>query len=131
MESAMRQEQFTITAAEVHDFTTVWLRPILGTWPTVRKCTVSAVIAVLAFAAARISSIADACARLQDAPDDDTVRKLLARQIPSLEELDRRLRRAFTDHLPRTLRRGRWIVAFDITLVPYHGLPFADSAEVY
>src|ERR1700720_2653464 len=131
MESAMRQSQFSITSAEVHDFASVWLAPLLGTWPRVRHCTVSAVIGVLAFAASRISSIADACARLRDAPDDDTVRKLLARQLPSPDQLDRRLRRAFTDHLPRALRRGRWIVAFDITLVPYHGRPFADDAEVY
>jgi hypothetical protein len=127
----MRQGQFSITSAEVHDFARVWLAPLLGTWPRVRHCTVSAVISVLAFAASRISSIADACARLRDAPDDDTVRKLLARQLPSPDQLDRRLRRAFTDHLPRALRRGRWIVAFDITLIPYHGRPFADDAEVY
>ena len=127
----MRHGQCTLTAAEVHHFAAVWLTPVLGTWPTVRRCTVSAVIAVLAFATSRITSIADACARLRDAPDDDTVRKLLTRQLPSPEELDRRLRRAFTDHLPRTVRRGRWIVAFDITLVPYHGLPFAEDAEVY
>jgi len=127
----VRHGQFTLTAAEVHHLTSLWLTPLLGSWPSVRKCTVSAVISVLAFAAARISSIADACARLCDAPDGDTVLKRLARQVPSPEELDRNLRHAFSDHLPRVLRRGRWIVAFDLTLIPYHGQHFADSAEVY
>src|SRR5262249_37899466 len=32
---------------------------------------------------------------------------------------------------PRALRRGRWVVAVDLTLIPYHGRPFRDPAEVY
>ena len=45
--------------------------------------------------------------------------------------LDRRLRAAFGGHLPRAVRNGRWPVALDLTLIPYHGRPFADPAEVY
>jgi putative transposase len=89
------------------------------------------VTAVLAYAAHRLSSVADACARLAGAPDGDTVLGLLARLLPDCDDLDRRLRGAFVAHLPRALRRGRWVVAVDITLIPYHGRPFAAAAEVY
>jgi hypothetical protein len=127
----MRRLQHTLTAVEVqHQFAEL-LAPLLGPWPAARRCTFAAVAAVLAYAAARITSVSDACARLLGAPDGDTVLGWLARLIPSAEDLDRRLGAALTDTLPRALRRGRWVVAIDTTLIPYHGSPFADPAEIY
>ena len=55
----------------------------------------------------------------------------LARQLPAWEVLDRRIRDTLVAHLPRAIRRGRWIIAVDTTLIPYHGRPFADPAEVF
>jgi hypothetical protein len=127
----MRPPQHTLAAAEVQHLFTHWLAPILGPFPAVRRATAAAVTAVLAYAAHRLSSVADACGRLAGAPDGDTVLGRLAQLLPDPDALDRRLRGALAEHLPRALRRGRWVVAVDITLVPYHGRPFRDPAEVY
>jgi putative transposase len=127
----MRPPQSTLTAAQVQHLFARWLAPVLGPFPAVRRATAAAVTAVLAYAAQRLSSVADACARLAGAPDGDTVLGLLARLLPDPAPVERRLQRAFAEHLPRALRRGRWVVAADITLVPDHGRPFRDPAEVY
>jgi putative transposase len=120
-----------LTAATVQPLFAQWLAPVLGPWPPVRRCSAAVVGAILAYAAQRLSSVFDACARLAGAPDGDTVLGLLVRLLPDPDVLERRLQAAFADHLPRSLRCGRWIVAVDMTLIPYHGHPFADPAEVY
>src|SRR5438876_4966886 len=130
-ESAMRPPQCTLAAAQVQHLFAHWLAPVLGPWPAVRRCTAAAVTAVLAYAAHRLSSVSDAAARLAGAPDGDTVLGRLARLLPDPDALERRLQVALAGHLPRALRRGRWVIACDITLVPYHGQPFRDPAEVY
>jgi hypothetical protein len=127
----MRSPQYTLSAADVQHLVTDLLSPILGTWDDARRCTTAAVLAVLAFAAARLTSVFDACQRLADAPDSDTVLGRLHRQLSTPEILDRRLRTALAGQLPRALRRGRWIIALDTTLIPYHGQPFRDPAEIY
>jgi putative transposase len=127
----MRRGHLTLSAVEVQHHFVALVAPILGPWPAVRRCTVEAVLLVLAYAAARITSVADACLRLADAPDADTVFGHLARQLPAGDVLDRRVRDALVAHLPRAIRRGRWTIAIDTTLIPYHGHPFADPAEVY
>jgi putative transposase len=120
-----------LTAPQVQRLFRDWLAPVLGPWPAARRCTAAAACAVLAYAAHRLSSLADACARLAGAPDSDTLLGRLAHPFPAPAPLDERLRAAFTANLPRAVRRGRWPVACDITLIPDHGRPFADPAEVY
>jgi hypothetical protein len=127
----MRRTQHTLTAAEVQHLTHHLLAPLLGAWPAVRRCTAGAVTALLAYAASRITSLADTCARLLDAPDADTVLGHLARQLIDRDTLDRRLRGVLAASLPRALRRGWWVIAIDTTLIPYHGRPLADPGEVY
>jgi hypothetical protein len=127
----MRRSQHTLTATEVQHLADQLLAPLLGIWPVVRTCTRDAVIAVLAYAASRITSICDACTRLTHAPDSDTVLARLAEQLVDRGTLDRRLRAVLSASLPRCLRRGKWVVAIDTTLIPYHGLPFADAGEIF
>ena len=127
----MRPSQSTLAATDVQRLLADWLGPVLGPWPAARRATFAAVTAVLAYAAHRLASVSDACARLAAAPDGDTVLGLLARLLPDPAPLERRLQAALAGHLPRAARRGRWPVAVDITLVPYHGVPFRDPAEVY
>lgn len=127
----MRHPQHTLRAAEVQQLAEQWLLPVLGPWPAVRRCTATVVCAVLAYAAQRIASLSDACARLAGAPNGGTVLGLLGSLLSDVDALERRLQVALAGHLPRVLRRGAWIVALDTTLIPYHGAPFADPAEVY
>jgi putative transposase len=127
----MRHPQHTLTAVTVQHLTSPLLAPLLGVWPAVRTCTLDVVLAVLTYAAARITSVTDACGRLLAAPDSDAVLAHLTRQVRDLPTLDRRLRAVLAASLPRALRRGRWVVAVDTTLIPYHGQPFADPAEVF
>lgn len=127
----MRCRQHTLGASEVQHLTSQLLTPLLGTWPAVRTCTRDVVLAVLTYAASRITSICDACARLRDAPDSDIVLARLAQQVVDRDTLDRRLRRLLAASLPRPLRRGQWIVAIDTTLVPYHGDYFRRPDEIF
>src|SRR6266576_6769622 len=113
----MRPPQFTLTAAEVQSLFANWLAPVLGPFPAVRRATAAAVTAVLAYAAQRLSSVTDACGRLAGAPDGDTVLRLLARLLPDPAPLERRVQDALVEHLPRALRRGRRVVAVDVTLI--------------
>ncbi len=127
----MRPRQCTLTAAEVHQLFSDLLTPVLGPWPAVRTCTAAAVVAVLAYAAARITSVCDACGRLADAPDSDTVLGHLARQLDDPDVLDRRVRAALAATLPRAVRRAAARVAVDVTLIPYHGQPKDDPDEIF
>ena len=127
----MRRSQHTLDASEVQHLTRQLFTPLLGLWPKVRTCTLDAVIAILTYAASRITSICDACARLRDAPDSDIVMARLAQQLVDRQTLDQRLRRLLNASLPRCLRRGKWIIAIDTTLVPYHGDYFLKPDEIF
>jgi hypothetical protein len=127
----MRRVEHTLTATEVQHLARQLLTPLLGVWPAVRTCTLDVVIAILTYAASRITSICDACARLQNAPTDDTVLGHRAHQIGDCQTLDRRLRRLLRASLPRALRRGKWIIALDTTLIPYHGEHFLSADEIF
>src|SRR5207248_4016944 len=83
------------------------------------------------WAAARIASIAAACAALRQAPSDQAVRDALLATLPAYAELQRQLNRALAGHLPKALRRTRQRVALDLTLIPYYGEPSQDPAELY
>jgi putative transposase len=86
--------------------------------------------ALLFYAASRITSLAAACAALLLAPSDTAVHDALLATLPVLAELQRRVNRALQGDLPKALRR-RQPLAIDLHLVPYHGLPLHDPAEVY
>jgi len=95
------------------------------------KCTAGVLWTVLLYAAARITSLAAACAALRDAPSDTAAHDALLAGLPNFAELQRRLNRALQGDLPRALRRRRQPLAIDLTLIPYHGLPLHDAKEVY
>jgi putative transposase len=86
---------------------------------------------VLLYAASRITSLAAACGALLRAPSDTAVHDALLATLPDTHELQRRVNRALQGDLPRALRRRRQPLAIDLHLVPYHGLPLHDVAEVY
>lgn len=128
----MRPRKYILTPEEVEDCAATILQDAVRLPDRGRKCAASTVWCVLLYAAARITSIADACARLRNAPCDDAVRAAIRRGLPDVDELERRLNDGLLDLLPRRLlRRRKHRVAIDLTLIPYHGQPHRDKSEVY
>jgi hypothetical protein len=95
------------------------------------KCTAGVLWTVLLYAAARIASLAAACAALRDAPSDTAAHDALLAGLPAFAELQRRLNRALQGDLPKCLRRRRQPLAIDLTLIPYHGAPMHHVSEIY
>jgi hypothetical protein len=96
-----------------------------------RKTSAQTLWALLLAAAARITSLSDACQRLDNAPSDETARKALLATLPDYATLQRQLNAALAGHLPRTLRTHLQRLAIDLTLIPYHGQPLRDLDEIY
>jgi hypothetical protein len=96
-----------------------------------KKTSAQMLWSLLLAAAARITSLSDACQRLRDAPSDETARKALLATLPDYAELQRRLNAALAGHLPKALRKHHQKLAIDLTLIPYHGRPFRDLDEIY
>jgi hypothetical protein len=119
-----------ITSAEVYDFAAGVVQRHLYWRDHGPKCTVGMMCAVLFFAAARVSSLFDACRRLRGAPSDEAVRQTLHAWIGSMTGLRRRLNRALQDRLPKSLRRRPCPIGIDVTQLPYYGQPERDRREV-
>ncbi len=83
-----------------------------------KRKTSAAALWSLLLAAARITSLSDACGRLRDAPSDETARKALLATLPDYAELQCRLNAALAGHLPKALRRHLQRLAIDLTLIP-------------
>jgi hypothetical protein len=96
-----------------------------------RKTTAQVLWSLLLAAAARITSLSDACQRLDRVPSDETARKALLATLPDYATLQRQLNAALAGHLPKTLRQHLQRLAIDLTLIPYHGQPFRDPEEIY
>jgi putative transposase len=134
----MRQRQYTLTAAQVQQHAQGLLQQHLALADHGRKCTAVTLYALVLWAAARLTSLAAACAALRRAPSDQAARDALRATLPEFAELQRRLNRALAAWLPRALRRwrrtGRYRglpVALDLTLIPYYGQHRHDPKEVY
>jgi hypothetical protein len=95
-----------------------------------RKTSAQVLWSLLLAAAARITSLSDACGRLDDVPSDETARKALLATLPDYGTLQRQLNAALAGHLPKALRKHLQRLAIDLTLIPYHGEPFRDLDEI-
>ena len=130
----MRPRQFTLNPRDVEECASSILQDNIKLKDGGRKCRASVLLHIVVYAAARISSICDACARLKNVPGDDAVRKTLAAGLPPSGVLTCRLNQALLDCVPaRVLRRRKrgFRLAIDLTLIPYHGKPFAHQREIY
>jgi len=127
----MRSCHYTIASRQVHDRAFDCLQGVLRLRDHGPKCTAQVMLAILFWAAARVTSLAAACAALTDAPSDQAVRNALLATLPDIAPLQRCLNRALAGGLPRILRRSRQYVAIDLTLLPYYGLPQSDPEELY
>jgi Transposase DDE domain len=127
----MRSCKYTLTAAAVQRQASHCLERHLRLADHGPKCTVATLVGVLLWAAARVASLAAACAALRQAPSDQAVRDALLATLPELAELRRRLNRALAEGLPRRLLRRAQKVAMDLHLIPYYGQPQQDARELY
>jgi hypothetical protein len=95
------------------------------------KVQVSDILNVLLFAAASRASINQACQQLEGAPAGATILGELARQLDSLDELQRWLNRLLAELLPKGLGSKGRRIAMDLVRVPYHGgVPPRHQGEV-
>jgi putative transposase len=127
----MRPPHHTLDRRQVHRLAAEHLQTHLRFRDSKRKVTAPLLWSLLLAAAARITSLSDACGRLRHAPSDEAARQALLATLPEYDELQRRLNAALAGHLPKPLRRRRQRLAIDLCLIPYHGRPFGDPAEVY
>src|SRR5271163_3300714 len=70
-----------------------------------KKTSASVLWSLLLAAAARITSLSDACQRLRDAPSDETARKALLATLPGYAKLQQQLNAALAGPLPKVLRK--------------------------
>lgn len=127
----MRTTYSTITAIDVQVYAELLLQKFLRLPNHGPKCRAMRLWSVLLYAAARICSLAAACAALANAPSDTAVHDALLAGLPALAELQRRLNRALQGDLPKALRRRRQPLAIDLTLIPYHGQHMHRPDEIY
>jgi putative transposase len=127
----MRRCHYTLTSRQVHDAARERVQDALCLGDHGRKCTAAVVLNILFWAAARMASLAAACAALDGAPSDQAVRDALLATLPVFAQLQRCLNRALAGGLPKALLRRRQYVAIDLTLIPYYGKPQNDPDELY
>jgi hypothetical protein len=127
----MRPKNHTLDRRQVHRAAAEHLQAHLKFRDYKRKTSARTLWALLLAAAARITSLSDACGRLRDGPSDETARQALLATLPDLATLQRQLNAALAGHLPKVLRKHLQRLAIDSTLIPYHGQPFRDLHEVY
>src|SRR3954471_24215518 len=127
----MRPMNHTLDRRQVHRAAAEHLQAHLQFKDYKRKTSARVLWSLLLAAAARITSLSDACGRLRDAPSDETAREALLATLPDYAALQRRLNDALAGHLPEAPRRRRQRLAIDLTLIPYHGRPFRDPGEIY
>src|SRR5262245_40827908 len=117
----MRRKQYTITSRAIHEHAAQLCQRHLRLQDHGPRCQALTLLALLLYAAARLTSLAAACGSLSRAPSDTAVRTALLATLPQINELQRRLNRTLRGDLPKGLRRRRQPLAIDLTLLPYHG----------
>ena len=127
----MRKAQYTVNSKDVQEHTAALLEQRAGLKKTKGKCTLPILIHLVCAAAARLTSIFDACAQMKDAPSGETARKALLATLPEYAELQRGVNRALVGDVPKPLRKRKHPFAIDLHLVPYYGKPLQDPKEIY
>ncbi len=88
--------------------------------------------AILGYASVQQMSIEGACAELDSGPSGNRVREVLQGALPERPVLQRQLNTALRRQLPRPYRKFKrsFALAFDLTLIPYHGDREVSQAEL-
>jgi len=127
----MRPRNSTLTARHVHRCAATILQDPLQLPDHGPKCRAGPLLTLLFYAAARLTSLSDACQSLRDAPADEAARLALIATLPDFAAWPRRLNAARAGNLPRAVRRREQRRAADVVLIPSDGQPLHDPDEVY
>src|SRR5512138_151766 len=127
----MRPPHHILDRRQVHHAAAEHLQAHLRFQDYKRKTSAQVLWSLLLAAAARITSLSDACQRLRNGPSDETARQALLATLPDYAELQRRLNAAPAGPLSKALRKHLQRLAIDLTLIPYHGRPFRNPDEIY
>src|SRR5438270_12207146 len=103
-EEAMRPRNSTLTARRVHRCAAAILQDHLKLPDHGPKCRAGPLLTLLFYAAARLTSLSDACQCLRDAPSDVAARLPLIATLPDFAGLLRRLHPPSARDLARPLR---------------------------
>jgi len=96
------------------------------------RITAEDIIAILGYASAHRISLDAACHELKEAPSANRLREVLAQALPDRTLLQRALNTLLRAQTPRFVKKGKraYFIAIDLTLIPYHGEPYADENEI-
>jgi putative transposase len=121
-----------IRSPQVLDAFITFLRPRLPLGLQHTRITADDLMEVLAYASVNRVSIEAAHAELDNLPSANRLREVLVAALPDRPSLQRSLNMILRQQLPRCLLKGKrsYTVAIDLTLIPYHGQPQRDRAEV-
>src|SRR5882757_7898847 len=120
----------SVRAAEIHDRSQAIFQHFLKFKDYGFRCASRVLINVLFYAASRMTSLSDACARVSGAPSDETLRQALMFNLPDIAELEREVNAALSGELPKCVRKQPQRVAIDLFELPYHGQPSSDPQEI-
>src|SRR5262249_29721329 len=129
-EAAMRPQNSTLTARRVHHCAASILQDHLQLPDHGPKCRAGPLLTLLFYAAARITSLSDACQSLRDAPSDEAARLALIATFPDFAAVQRRLTAALAGTFPGPGRRRPQRLPADLVLTPSHGQPLHAPAEI-
>jgi hypothetical protein len=122
--------QYTLTPSHVHKLATELLVEHLELTDYKRTCDSRTLLTIVFAACARLTSVFAAALGLLKAPSPETVRKALHANIPAIKVLEERINKALRAATPVRLR-GRFRLAIDLVLIPYHGTHHQDPNELY
>ena len=90
------------------------------------------IIYVLAYANAHRLSMASACQELREAPSGNRLREVLVEALSDRTGVQGALNRMFHQQLHPSIWKSKrdFNIAIDLTLIPYHGQPYADKKEI-
>jgi hypothetical protein len=125
------RKQYNIQSKDVHNRATGVVLGNVGIKDHGYKCLATVMVTIMFYAASRLTSLFDACQRLVHAPTDEAMRQALLATLPPIVKLERQLNSALGADLPKSLRKRRYPLAIDLTLIPYHGEPYLTANEIY
>jgi hypothetical protein len=122
--------KYTLKPSHVHKLATDLLIEHLELTDYKRTCNARTLLTIVFAACARLTSVFAAALGLLKAPSPETVRKALHANIPAIETLETRINKALRAAVPSGVK-GRFRLAIDLVLIPYHGTHHQNQNELY